>query len=451
MQNIITLDVLSAVSEKGFSLDELVFQTRELFEKTGLAGFVGLLLRLTDERICMQLVQGKSGHNQPACCSESRYEYQGFLARQFRTSVGTVVIQWRRLRCCHCGRTTIPLRDFLGLDPYQSKTSELEKMVTEIVSEQSYRRSSRHLSTIGSIPVPKSTAHRWIAQSDCDQMDDSRETFDMLFADGTGYKRRPDKDGMLTNRGELRIALGVDKSGSIVPLGAFTGKTWDQIAVAVQGNREDGKPVADMLVSDGERGIAESFAKLCNSHQRCHWHSVHDLNYTMWQDKATKSERKQMQQKLTAIIGIELPEEDFEKVDDSDKTALAQAVATAEYDVGKLINKLLDKGYVTAADYLIRASKNMFSYVHRWLLTGIVGPRASSMIERMMRELARRLKRMAFGWSEEGAAKMARIIIKRFTSAGQWEQYWKKKLKIKGNVVLVLRSITATDLQPLGR
>jgi len=171
----------------------------------------------------------------------------------------------------------------------------------------------------------------------------------------------------------------------------------------------------------------------------------------MWHDKAEKIERRQMQKKLAAIIGIELPEEDFEKVEDSDKTLLAQAVAAAEYDIGKLIKKLLDRGYVTAADYLIRASKNMFSYVHRWLLTGIVGPRASSMIERMMRELARRLKRMAFGWSEEGAAKMARIIIKRFTSAGQWEKYWKDRLRIEDNVLLVLRSIKAKNPQTLGR
>lgn len=207
-------------------------------------------------------------------------------------------------------------------------------------------------------------------------------------------KRRPGKEAKLNNRGELRIALGVDKSGSIVPLGVFSGKSWDAIAAAVQGDRDDDKPVADMLVSDGERGIAESFAKLCNFHQRCHWHSIRDLNYTMWQDRAGKAERRQMQKKLTAIIGIELPEEDFEKVDDSDKASLAQAVAVAESDVSKLTKKLYDKGYVSAADYLFRASKNMFSYARRWLLTGIVGPRASSMIERMMRELARRLKRM---------------------------------------------------------
>ena len=451
MQNIITIEVLSAISEKGFSLDELVFRTKELFEKEGLAGFVGLILHLADERICMNMVHGKIKHSEQACCLNPQYEYHGQSNRQFRTSVGHVMIRWRRLKCTSCGKTSIPLRGFLGLELYQSKTSELEKLVTEIVSEQSYRRSSSHLSAIGSIPVPKSTAHRWVAQSDCDRIDDSDETFDMLFADGTGYKRRPNKEAKLNNRGELRIALGVDKSGSIVPLGAFTGKSWDAIAAAVQGERDDSKPLADMLVSDGERGIAESFVKLCNYHQRCHWHCVHDLNYTMWQDKAEKAERKQMQKKLTAIIGIELPEEDFEKVDDSDKATLANAVAVAEYDVGKLIKKLYDKGYVTAADYLYRASKNMFSYARRWLLTGIVGPRASSMIERMMRELARRLKRMAFGWSEEGAAKMARIIIKRFTSAGQWEKYWRDRLRIKDNVLLVLRNIKVENPQTLGR
>jgi hypothetical protein len=451
MQNIIAIEVLSATSEQGFSLDELVFKTKELFEKQGLAGFVGLILRLADERICMNMVHGKIEHSEQACCLTPQYEYHGQSDRQFRTSVGQVMIRWRRLKCTGCGKTLIPLRGFLGLDLYQSKTSELEKIVTEIVSEQTYRRSSSHLSTIGTIPVPKSTAHRWVAQSDCDQIDDSDETFDMLFADGTGYKRRPDKEAKLNNRGELRIALGVDKTGSIVPLGAFAGKSWNEIAAAVQGDRDNETPIADMLVSDGERGIAESFAKLCNSHQRCHWHCVQDLNYTMWQDKAGKVERRQMQKKLAAIIGIEIPEEDFEKVDDLDKTTLADAVAAGEYEIRKLIKKLLDKGYVAAADYLIRASKNMFSYMRRWLLTGIVGPRASSMIERMMREIARRLKRMAFGWSEEGAAKMARIIIKRFTSAGQWDKYWAKKLRIESNVVLVLRSITATDLQPLGR
>jgi hypothetical protein len=451
MQNIISLKVLSALSENGFSLDELVFRTKELFEKKGLSGFVSLLLQLADERMCMNMIQGRGNRNKHACCSHPQYEHHDQLDRQFRTSVGTVMIRWHRLRCSHCGKNIIPLRTFLGLERYQSKTSELEKLVTEIVSEQSYRRGSSHLESIGNIPVPKSTAHRWVVQSDCDKMDAGTETFDLLFADGTGYKRRPDPQAGLNNRGELRLALGVDKSGSVVPLGAFSGKSWEEISSVVQGQRSSDELVAEMLVSDGERGLTQSLAALCGDQQRSHWHLVRDLNFPMWQDQADKTQRRQMQKELATIIDIEIPEEDFEQVRDEDKKTLERAVAGAQRDVGKLIGKLLDKGYNMAADYLIRASKNMFGYVRRWLKTGIVTPRVSSMIERMMREIARRLKRMAFGWSEEGAAKMARIIIKRFTSAGQWEKYWRDRLRIQGNVMLILRSIKAENPQTLGR
>ena len=73
MQNIIAMEVLSVVSEKGFSLDELVFKTKELFEEEGLAGFVALILRLLDERICIDLVQGKSRKNLSTCCSPPRF------------------------------------------------------------------------------------------------------------------------------------------------------------------------------------------------------------------------------------------------------------------------------------------------------------------------------------------------------------------------------------------
>ncbi len=76
----------------------------------------------------------------------------------------------------------------------------------------------------------------------------------------------------------------------------------------------------------------------------------------------------------------------------------------------------------------------MFSYVRTWLETGLVNLRVSSMIERMMREIGRRIKKIGFGWSPEGAAKMTRIIIKRITSADEWTQYWNDKLKITGEV-----------------
>lgn len=440
MQKIITLEVISSISEKGFTLDELVIVTRRLFEEQGMAGIVSLILDLVDERICMDMIKGKRGRKEP-CCASPHYSYHDRLGRQFRTSAGVVNIRWRRLRCMHCGSTTLPLRESLGLERHQSMTGELEKMVAEVVSEQSYRRSSSHLEMIGQIPVPRSTSHRWVAQSDCDQIPEHEGKLDILFADGTGYKKRPAAGGKDDNSGQLRIALGVDKSGQMVPLGAFSGVSWDRIASVIRGKRKDGEHLADMLVSDGEFGLCKALGKLCSAGQRCHWHLIRDLGQAMLTHKAGIQERRVAQKHLAAIIGLELPSEDMEEVRQQDRSDILEARNHADKELGRLIKKLVDKSYYKAADYLIYARRNIFSYVDRWLQTGIVSPRVSSFIERVMRELARRLKRMAFGWSEKGAAKMARIIIKRFTSADQWESYWKQRLNLQGNVILSLKRI----------
>jgi len=451
MQNIIALEVLTSVSESGFSLDELVIATRQLFEQEGMPGLIGLVLRLLDENLSLRLRQNNSDWKPTRCCAQPDYEFQDRPERRFRTSAGEVQIHWRRLRCRTCGKSTLPLREFLGLEAYQSKTAELEKTVMEVVSEQSYRRSCQHLESIGNIPVPKSTAHRWVVASTCDQIDTGTETFDQLFADGTGYKKRCNKDVGTSNRGELRIALGVDKQGFVVPLGSWSGESWDEIAQEIKGKRQDNQPVAEVLVSDGERGLSEALADLCNEHQRCSWHFVHDLNFTMWQAGAPKTERDAKQEELINIIGIELPEEDFQAVSSQEQEEIASKLDKARNDLERLSDYLISKGYDEAAGYVKRGGKNIFTYLERWLKTGLITPRVSSMIERMMREISRRLKRIAFGWSPAGAAKMARVIIKRFTSAAQWDEYWRNRLRIHGKILMVLRDVRVVSPQPLGR
>ncbi len=58
------------------------------------------------------------------------------------------------------------------------------------------------------------------------------------------------------------------------------------------------------------------------------------------------------------------------------------------------------------------------------------------MVERVMRELGRRLKKLAYNWSDHGAVKIARIVLKKFTDIKGWDDYWKKRMKLDGNVIL---------------
>ena len=439
MQQTIQMDVVSCLSEEGFSLDELVIEVRELFEREGMAGLIGLILRLVDEVICRRRVRGDGPWRSRLCCEHPQYEYKDFLERTFRTSAGEVRIVWHRLRCVTCRACPVPLRAFLGLERYQRKTSELEKMVAEVMSEQSYRRGSDHLERIGEIPVPKSTAHRWVMESECDEMSPSGPVLDQLLADGTGFKRRFVSGTGQTNRGELCVLLGITAKGTTVPVGAWSGKNWDQIGEELKGQPPEKWPKADVLVSDGEPGLAEGLAAFFNDQQRCHWHATHDLDQVLWKDGVGKDERRTLQEDLALVLGVEIPPEDIEPATAADRRELKQYVVDAEAYIETMIGRMSRKGYVQAAGYLRRMKDHLFTYLKRWLATGLVSPRVSSWIERVMREIARRLKRMAFGWSEKGAEKMTRIVLKRFTDREGWEAWWKTRLRLNGNVLLVFR------------
>ena len=452
MQTTIRLSVLAVTSESGFSLDELVITLSEVMETRGLAGIASLVVALVEEHLCLGLCRDLPGTWRPTepCCSQPSYELAQRRTRQVRSRIGLLTLPWRRVRCRHCRKSFVPLREFVGLPAYRRKTHELERLVVEVVSEQSYRRSTSHLESIGSIPVPKSTAHRWVADSDCDAIDTGTDTMGALLVDGSGYKRRPDPDAESNNRGDVRVAFGIETTGDLRPLGAWSGVSWKHIAQEIQGRRRDDQPVAEVFVADGEPGLAESVARLCDTSQRCHWHASHDLNRMLSRDRVPVAERKARGKELAGILGISLPREDVSSVRVEDRLALEDAAMEAQRQVDRFCNVLLRKGYRHAWNYVSRMKHSLFGYIRRWLDTGLVSPRAASLIERLMREIARRLKRIAHGWSETGAAKMACIILKRFTHADAWNTYWKKKLRLEGNVRWALRDIEHLPT-PLGR
>jgi hypothetical protein len=115
---------------------------------------------------------------------------------------------------------------------------------------------------------------------------------------------------------------------------------------------------------------------------------------------------------------------------------LEKAAWQAEKSLQKFIDDLVDRGYRQAAKYIFNAKAQMFSYVRMWLQTG---PRQPTSEFSDREDDARNRptnQKNRFNWGPEGAAKMTRIIVKRITSANEWEQHWKKKLNFRGTVKL---------------
>jgi hypothetical protein len=368
-------------------------------------------------------------------CRHRRFRRAGYWSdRKFLYGPRNVVeFRPAMIECQGCGKRLTPILDALELEPYQRRTDGLLRVVTESVAETSYRRGAGQLEVFGEVPVPKSTAHRWVADVELPVQEIRGEP--ILGGDGTGFKRQPGE------RGEVRFVLEIGENGRLHPLGVWAGASWKEISEELK-DRQAGQ--AKMFISDGERALENWLGRLAEDQSRCHWHLSRDAGYAMWQDQAPLSERKETQKELRRLLAIGIPEKDLEQVSPEEKEELCRRIAAAEAKLDELHRDFEKKGYEKAATYLANARDRLFGYLQLWLETGIACPRATSIIENLIRELVRRLKKIGWNWSDAGAARMGRIVMVRRYDQEAWEEYWKHRLNLQDRCQITL---TKCELQ----
>jgi hypothetical protein len=352
------------------------------------------------------------------------------MTRQLRTDLGVVRFPVALLRCRTCGRR-FTLLEALGLGVRQRRSEHLVRVVTEAVAETSYGRGGS-LAAVSGPPVPRSTAHRWAAS--VAPLCGPAGPATTLMADGTGFKRQPGQ------RGEVRLVLGFDENHRIQPLGVWAGTDWKDIARDVR-RQLAGQPRPRLLVADGEERLEKWLGRLTARVQRCQWHFVRQSDVTTWKAGMPKAARTALHQRLARLVGIEVPAEDVELVRPQDRDGLQARLAAARGELTALAGELEQQGYRRAATYLVRARQQLFSHLELWLETGLVGPRTTSIIESMIRELVRRLKKIGWNWSDAGATRMGRIVMIRRYDPAAWEEYWQARLDLQNRCQMRISSL----------
>ena len=163
MRDKIIMEMSICQSENGFSLEELVKKVADSYEKKVFANILKMNLQLSQ----VVLINGKSNMQ---CCSDGHLTLNGSFKRRIRTSLGEFKMIFWRVRCSKCGKHFAPLAKFIGLEHYQTKTLELEKLVVEATSGTNYRRAVKDFERDGKFPVPFHTAHGWMMRSDYDEI-----------------------------------------------------------------------------------------------------------------------------------------------------------------------------------------------------------------------------------------------------------------------------------------
>lgn len=432
--NKLSLQISSEISLKDFSFSQLIFAVKHLFDNEGIPGLVKVLVSL------LEVLLLKSGVCCPHCGSEKSHIHSR-RDRNVKTTIGNVCLSLTRVQCCGCGKTFCPFNGFFDLNQYSRKSRELEKLTLETVTNQSFRRAAKNLHDTLGFSTPHTTLHRWFLKTDSSQMSVKKKV-DYLVADGTGFKKEKDEGG--SNRGEVRVVFGFNESGEVIPFGAWTRASWKDIGRFIKSSNHPSekikfKPIAGTLVTDGEEELVSALKKLARSHQRCLFHMTHELVPLLrYKDIVSKEEALKLSKDLGELIYIELPEQDADPLKSlEDKLKIEIKLKEMEKSIGAFIEELRMLGYKKAKTFVENAKAQLFTYINNWLKTGLSNPRVTSLVERTMREIKRRIKKIGFKWSERGAEKMTRLVILQLSSTkGYWERFWIDKMGSNANIKL---------------
>ena len=349
--------------------------------------------------------------------------------RTLKTVFGTLVIRVRQVECCRCGKRYAPLLNALDITAYARRESNFEHAVTEAVIDTNYRR----LIDGRSIDISLGGIHNIVVGSDIGQvLEEPVDLNDLagIMADGAGVKQ---KKG---TKGELRAVIGITQAGRVKPLGCFANTEWSAVEAAIKKRlKQEEKHGAEEagsipFVYDGEPGLDNFLAGVTET-QRCTWHASRGLYHALWEDGVKKKQSQPQIDKVKQLVGIELPAGDFELLKEIDKEEVRNKYTASKDEIEELINTFREKGYHQGATYLENIAKRLFTHIEIWLKTGVIAPKTTSLLERVFREIGRRLKRIVWGWSDRVVTNLSKMIMIRQYSRDKWEQFWKEKLGIK--------------------
>jgi len=377
----------------------------------------------------------RKGDPQERFCRGRKIRKRGYRKnnRRFSTVFGKLDLRLRVAQCCNCGGYYSPLLSALKVGRYARRETNFEHEVIEAVIDTNYRR----LIDGRSIDISLGGIHNIVVGSDIDQTFQepvSIEDLSAIMADGTGVKQQKGR------KGELRAVIGISKAGRVEPLGSFTNMEWSEIERNIKERIKEAEPYHIPFIYDGEPGLDDFLCDAADS-QRCTWHGPRGLYHALWKDGLKKKESQPETDKIKQLIGIELPEGDFEILKEEDKEQVTTRYESSKSEIKDLIKTFQDKGYKNGASYLKNLSERLFTNIEIWLKTGIIAPKTTSLLERVFREIGRRLKRIAWGWADKTVTNMSKMIMIRQYSRKKWEQYWKEKLGIKGYFHIQFRSI----------
>ncbi len=142
-----------------FSFDEIVLLIEEKISAGGAKLLAEELFNFLSLKICDSYSETVLPKIEKSCCDTPYWLHHGKTQKTMNSSLGKLRLSPHRMKCHNCHTTHNPFNLFFDLKTRRN-TYELEHKALSMITDQSYRRTSKHLALVSNIDLSKNQIQR---------------------------------------------------------------------------------------------------------------------------------------------------------------------------------------------------------------------------------------------------------------------------------------------------
>jgi len=348
------------------------------------------------------------------------YRRAGKRMRTVITKAGRVQFRLQKITDLRTGRVSTPFLKKLGVGRRERCTRDIKKACIDLITRLSYRDTSNSIKDTLSIKVSKSRVHDFVREiapviEAANQVNVMMDRVECITADGTKTH------GLNGKKNEVNVVIGFDpRTNKKKLLKAHVNKNWGKTGREVK----DMKVVDEdaVLVSDAEKAVRYALLEKDMQYQMCVRHAINDVSYKMWHEGMPLEERKGIQKETSKIL-YTLKNSTDRHIQDGNHRRLECRINWALKELKRVARCLRDDGYRKVWKFIQNSGNHLVTYA-KLAMKGMRIPHTSNLIERLMGEIAKRVKNKWAHWSTNGLENLLNILLVRYTSKDTYKKFW---------------------------
>jgi transposase-like protein len=341
-----------------------------------------------------------------------QFKRAGTTERTLNTRHGKVCFKLAKVYSKESGVILRPLLLYAGVEPRKRIVEDLVLECAEAATYLTYRDSKAVIESVTCAKVSRSRIHHCVQKVGAFMNEERRKVAvknqDLIEGDGTKCH------GLTGKKNEINVILGKEeKTGEKSLLGLDVNKNWKETASQFKGK-------ADVALSDNEPSLRNALLEKAANYQACVRHCVGDVSFYLWNAGLPKEQRKEVVKRLAGIVEV-LYRSVNKHFADKDFERLKWRIEWTLSKLDELSRELLLDGLDVVARFVRNAANYIVTFA-RLAIKEIKVPITNNLIERLMGEIAKRVKHKWMHWSTKGLENLLNILLARYCNRRFYEE-----------------------------